>query len=708
MTPNKLTLQCASGQIATVDFASYGTPTGSCGDWHAGACAAANSSAIITAACLGRTSCSIWPNTSTFGDPCFGTAKELAVQFTCSGGGSGDATCDDTPAPPTPPVTIAVTATISFSSPTITLSTTPSLQVVSQRLLLPWSGSIYTNAWAALKHLTSLGLQSVRFVPWIPYAKMGVAELDPPSGTNLCGPSMWTMGQLYDFSLDCGDSTIATVDFASWGNAQGTCGAYTPGSCNDPTSVATVQAACVGKASCTLGPALFNGTCASVKPYLAVQVRCSDPAKQHTYWNFTWVDQLALDFWDAANGDATSPIPNWSTQPTWMYDSKDYTYPDDPTVAWYGYDRGTAPAGNVSALGDYYGRLLSWYTQGGFADEYGVLHTSGHKLNISVYEVFNEVDYEHGHTPESYTVEFDAVVAGIRRWTGSVGAAMRFVALSLPNIDDAAKVEAWVTYFYNSSNHDPATWDAAASGLVGFHSYPTDSFGPWTKDPSSLQGLFTYVDSFVAEVGAVATLLSTLAPNVRIALDESGVDMSQVLSGGAPPDDNPPFWVAGGSYWTYLWALAAGMGETVHVVAQSQFMDAPGQEPAVSMLDWTTGVGTAKYWSVDLLLRTTGSGDGWVSSSTSNATALHAQGYTHGPTSTPSILLISKLNANTNVSVAVSGPPSSTTFTCAAECVDEDTGLGPARAVPCAWDAAHATASVSILRFATCVVTLGQ
>ena len=42
------------------------------------------------------------------------------------------------------------------------------------------------------------------------------------------------------------------------------------------------------------------------------------------------------------------------------------------------------------ALGDYYGRLVSWYTQGGFTDEYGVKHESNHKYNIDIWEVLNE------------------------------------------------------------------------------------------------------------------------------------------------------------------------------------------------------------------------------------------------------------------------------------------------------------------------------
>lgn len=62
-----------------------------------------------------------------------------------------------------------------------------------------------------------------------------------------------------------------------------------------------------------------------------------------------------------------------------------------PQVPWYGYEQGSAPAGNLTALGDYYGRLLSWYVLGGFVDEYGTVHSSGHYLDIRKYEVFNEV-----------------------------------------------------------------------------------------------------------------------------------------------------------------------------------------------------------------------------------------------------------------------------------------------------------------------------
>lgn len=55
--------------------------------------------------------------------------------------------------------------------------------------------------------------------------------------------------------------------------------------------------------------------------------------------------------------------------------------------------------------GEYYGRLLAWYTDGGFTDEYGVRHVSGHFYNISTWEFLNEMEHGLGH--ELYTLEYD-------------------------------------------------------------------------------------------------------------------------------------------------------------------------------------------------------------------------------------------------------------------------------------------------------------
>jgi hypothetical protein len=58
------------GVISKVDFASYGTAAGPCGDMKQGTCHAANSSDIVERACIGKQECSIPVTDDLFGDPC--------------------------------------------------------------------------------------------------------------------------------------------------------------------------------------------------------------------------------------------------------------------------------------------------------------------------------------------------------------------------------------------------------------------------------------------------------------------------------------------------------------------------------------------------------------------------------------------------------------------------------------------------------------
>lgn len=93
-------LQCEDGyEIESIEFASYGTPQGTCQAFSKGSCHATNSSAILSKVCEGRNSCKIEVSNSVFGDPCPRTVKTLAVKATCKpslstspwyGGGSSD------------------------------------------------------------------------------------------------------------------------------------------------------------------------------------------------------------------------------------------------------------------------------------------------------------------------------------------------------------------------------------------------------------------------------------------------------------------------------------------------------------------------------------------------------------------------------------------------------------------------------------------
>jgi hypothetical protein len=100
-------LQCPSGQtIETIEFASYGTPTGACDQgFETSTCHAAGSVDVVEGLCLNQSSCTVDAANSLFGDPCRGTPKYLRITYTCSGeegeddNGPGDGGGDDDPPP---------------------------------------------------------------------------------------------------------------------------------------------------------------------------------------------------------------------------------------------------------------------------------------------------------------------------------------------------------------------------------------------------------------------------------------------------------------------------------------------------------------------------------------------------------------------------------------------------------------------------------
>jgi hypothetical protein len=249
----------------------------------------------------------VYPNTTTFSDPCFGTVKELAVEAACSSG-AGTATCAVAPAPPAPAqANFSARVAADFSAQTAVLRVDASLQVVSQHWLYRDS-PVAAQSWATLRQL---GARRMRFVPWLPYAQYGVGALMPPSDAAVCAPQSWVGAPAAAVTLDCGAAggAIAAVEFASYGRPTGNCGAYARSdACHAANSSAVVAALCVGKTSCVVPTAAggaFGTPCAG-NTWLAAQLRCTNSAL-HTYWNLTLPDEFFSDFWDAASGDDTDP-----------------------------------------------------------------------------------------------------------------------------------------------------------------------------------------------------------------------------------------------------------------------------------------------------------------------------------------------------------------------------------------------------------------
>ena len=132
-------------------------------------------------------------------------------------------------------------------------------------------------------------------------------------------------------------------------------------------------------------------------PYPRLSVaELKPPAKGETFWDFSRIDPMMEDFMNATGGH--SVVINFSTMPAWMFKTaKPVSYPDNPEEVYWNYTQGTEFRDpSMKEVADYYARLLSWYTRrGGFVDELGKRHESGHHYNIAYWEALNEIDLEH-------------------------------------------------------------------------------------------------------------------------------------------------------------------------------------------------------------------------------------------------------------------------------------------------------------------------
>src|SRR5437762_5229975 len=61
------------------------------------------------------------------------------------------------------------------------------------------------------------------------------------AGGSICG----TANENSSMTLSCPSGTITSIEFASYGNPDGTCGAFTQGSCHAASSLSVVSSACL-------------------------------------------------------------------------------------------------------------------------------------------------------------------------------------------------------------------------------------------------------------------------------------------------------------------------------------------------------------------------------------------------------------------------------------------------------------------------------
>jgi hypothetical protein len=386
--------------------------------------------------------------------------------------------------------------TINWNNQLTVSKTTATLQLVENPMVRPGS-PIHKNTFKALKEL---GADYVRYVPWFPYPKMAVAELEPPTGNK-------------------------------------------------------------------------------------------------TSWDFTYLDSTMDALMDATKGHST--VINFSTTPAWMWKTaKPVKYPNDPYGLGWDYNQGSELRDTtMKEVAGYFARLFSWYTKGGFTDELGVYHKSGHYYNIPYWEVLNEPDLEHHIPVQLYTKMYDAIVGELKK----ISPQTKFIGLSLAYVRDPE----YFDYFLNPNNHQPGI---PLEG-ISYHHYSTPSWPQQTIDAYQYT-FFDKAESFLDKVRYIEHIRKRLAPQVFTTINEIGVILRSPSEQGPIPDD---YWNLAGAMYAYIFLELTKLG--IDVAGESQLVGYPTQFPDVSMMNWENGNPNARYWVLRLLKENFGPGDILVNTS---------------------------------------------------------------------------------------------
>ena len=364
-----------------------------------------------------------------------------------------------------------------------------------------------------------------------------------------------------------------------------------------------------------------------IKPPVKNETHCS------TSWDFTYADQLLLDF--MANTPNVSHIINFSTTPDWMWvTDTPYEYPEDVTAIDWDYNNGTKLRDpSLKEISEYYARLLSWYVKGGFTDECGVYHESGHHLDIEYWEILNESDSEHTISPELYNQIYDAVTAAIHE----VSPQTQFVGLAL-----ATRNVTRVRDFLDPANHKPGT----PLDWISYHFYATPDN---STTQNEAEQSFKMADTFLDEVAEIEAVRKAISPSTRTTINELGtmdpLGSTVIYDNYTIPEE---YWVWSGGIYAYIFSKLAVVG--IDAIGESQLSGYPGQYPSVSMIYYQTGLPTARLRILQLIQNTILIGDKLVQT-TGDESQFHAQAF-EAADATKKVLLVNKLDKELTIQIS--------------------------------------------------------
>jgi hypothetical protein len=421
------------------------------------------------------------------------------------------------------------------------------------------------------------------------------------------------------------------------------------------------------------GSPIHDGTFAALKALHANYVRyvpwfpypnlvvaeLQEPTSSHVSWNFSLIDPMTEDFMEATAGTPT--VMNFSTVPQWMFTTpKPVPVPPEANALDWDYTQGSELRdASLKELGDYYARLVGWYVNGGFTDEKGRKVTSEFHYEFPIWEVMNEVDFEHNSTPKQYTERYDAIVGAIH----AVSPKTQFMGLAL---GAPAENTEFFEYFLNPANHKPGI----PLDYISYHFYASPAKG---ENPDTWQyTFFDQADGFLAEARYIEMIRKRLSPATKTDTDEIGV----ILPGdpgsltGPPPVIPDRYWNAAGALFAYLYANLAKQG--IDIVGESQLVGYPSQFPSVTMIDWKNGKPNARYWVLKLLVNHFHPGDRLVETKVKEGGDVAAQAFVTADGHT--LLLVNKRNSSVDVTLPAGADGARV------EAVDEATGEGAPRA----------------------------
>lgn len=376
-------------------------------------------------------------------------------------------------------------------------------------------------------------------------------------------------------------------------------------------------------------------------PYPRLAVAELNPPDKSTHWDFGLLDEVVDDFMKATAGHPVVFQPG--TIPAWMLTSPTPNrYPEDPQVIDWTYSRdGKVNSSSARLFAEYQARLASWYIKGGFKDELGQWHPSGHAYNFEYWEPMNEEDER--FTPEELTQLYDASVAAVRE----IAPNMKFMG---PTLSDTAGHPQFVEYFFDPKHHQAGI----PIDIVSYHFY---TMSESDETPQIMQyTMFKQADRVLTTVGYIEAIRKALLPNAKTDINELGsvlaapeaVKMAQAIPSS--------YWMLSGSVWAYIYGHLAAKG--IDIITAAELIDYPGQFASTTLVNWETGEPNSRYWVVKLLHDNFGPGDKLIEPSHAGeftqpdpAIQIYAQGFIT-PQGKHKVLLVNKRDRALDVVIA--------------------------------------------------------